>query len=154
MVIMGISGRADTIPVTRSKPLLSFSSYIGGKDVEGIGWVYTVSAKSLLEDVFTSVSLKRALERDPDPASTAAQHPYVVGRCAVVSDEEVDAATDAAAAAVRDWAAFPLAERLDFGARFRESLLAHRDTILEILVAEAHPITLARWELSCPVPHQ
>jgi acyl-CoA reductase-like NAD-dependent aldehyde dehydrogenase len=134
---------------TRTKPLLSFSSYLGGKDVDGVGWVYTVSAKSLLEDVFTSVRLKRALERDPDPASAAAQHPYVVGRCAVVGEDEIDLATEAAAGAVRDWAAFPLAERLRFGALFREQLLAHQDTILEILVAEAHPITLARWELTC-----
>lgn len=149
MVSLGISGPVDSTPAARSTPLLSFSSYIGGKDVEGVGWVYTVSAKSLLEDVFTSVSLKRALERDPDPASAAAQHHYVVGRCAVVGDDEVDAATEAAAAAVRGWAAFPLAERLEFGARFREQLLAHQDTILKILVAEAHPITLARWELTC-----
>ncbi|WP_173060636.1 aldehyde dehydrogenase family protein [Phytohabitans houttuyneae] len=129
--------------------MLSYSLYIGGKDVEGVGWVYTVSAKSLLEDVFTSVRLKRALERDPDPASPAAQHPYVVGRCAVVGDDEIDLATEAAAGAVREWAAFPLAQRLEFGARFREQLIAHRETILEILVAEAHPITLARWELTC-----
>jgi hypothetical protein len=58
----------------RSKPLLSYPLHIGGKDVEGVGWVYTVSSKSLLEDVFTSVSLKRALEKDPDPRSAAAQH--------------------------------------------------------------------------------
>lgn len=133
----------------RTKPLLSFASHIGGKDVDGIGWVYTVSAKSLLEDVFTSVSLKRALEKDPDPRSKAAQHPYVVGRCAVVGDDDVDQATEAAAGAVKEWAAFPLADRLRFGAMFREQLIANQDTILEILVAEAHPITLARWELTC-----
>jgi acyl-CoA reductase-like NAD-dependent aldehyde dehydrogenase len=133
----------------RTKPLLSFASHIGGKDVDGIGWVYTVSAKSLLEDVFTSVSLKRALEKDPDPRSKAAQHPYVVGRCAVVGDDDVDQATEAAAGAVREWAAFPLADRLRFGAMFREQLIANQDTILEILVAEAHPITLAKWELTC-----
>ncbi|HEY1572013.1 MAG TPA: aldehyde dehydrogenase [Pseudonocardiaceae bacterium] len=108
-----------------------------------------MSAKSLLEDVFTSVSLKRALEKDPDPRSKAAQHPYVVGRCAVVGDDDVDQATEAAAGAVREWAAFPLADRLRFGAMFREQLIANQDTILEILVAEAHPITLAKWELTC-----
>ncbi len=101
------SRRPDSPRPARAKPLLSFSSYIGGKDVEGVGWVYTVSARSLLEDVFTSVSLKRALEQDPDPRSAAAQHPYVVGRCAVVGDDQIDAATEAAAGAVRGWARLP-----------------------------------------------
>lgn len=129
--------------------LLSYPSYIGGEDFEGTGWVYTVSSKSLLEDVFTSVSLKRALEQDPDPDSPAARHPYVVGRCAVVEDADIDAATEAAAGAVRGWAAVPLAERMQLGRRFREQLLLHEAELLDVLVAEAHPRTLARWELTC-----
>ncbi|MFC4031602.1 aldehyde dehydrogenase family protein [Streptomyces polygonati] len=133
----------------REKPLLSYPAYIGGKDYEGIGWVYTVSSQSLLEDVFTSVSLKRALEKDPDPRSAAAQHPYVVGRCAVIADSDVDLATEAAAGALRGWAAVPLADRMRLGAMFREKLLEHYDTVLDILVAEGHPVKLARWELTC-----
>jgi acyl-CoA reductase-like NAD-dependent aldehyde dehydrogenase len=143
-----MTGTIDPV-VPRTMPLLSYSSYIDGKDVEGAGWVYTVSSKSLLEDVFTSVRLKRALEQDPSPDSAAAQHPYVVGRCAVIDDDGNDLAIEAAARAVRGWAAFPLEDRLRLGTMFREQLIAHQDTILEILVAEAHPITLARWELTC-----
>ena len=129
--------------------LLSYPSYIGDKDVEGAGWVYTVSSKSLLEDVFTSVKLKRALELDPDPDSPAARHPYVVGRVAVVEGPDIDAATEAAAKAVRGWAAVPLADRMRLGRLFREQLLLRRDELLDILVAEAHPRKLARWELTC-----
>jgi len=147
--VRAILGGADSVLERRVKPLLSYPSHINGKDVEGIGWVYTVSAKSLLEDVFTSVSLKRALEQDPDPESAAAQHPYVVGRCAVVGMPDVVAATEAAAGAVDAWSATPLEERLRLGARYRQLLVEHEDTILEIMVAEAHPITLARWELTC-----
>ncbi|WP_084691984.1 aldehyde dehydrogenase family protein [Parafrankia elaeagni] len=141
--------RATVSPGSREKPLLSYPSYIGGKDVEGVGWVYTVSSRSLLEDVFTSVSLKRSLEQDPDPLSPAAQHGYVTGRCAVVADADVDTATEAAAAAVPEWAAVPLSDRLRLGRLFREKLLEHEETFLEILVAEAHPRRLARWELAC-----
>lgn len=144
-----ISSGPDQATKGRAKPLLSYHSYVGGKDIEGMGWVYTVSSKSLLEDVFTSVSLKRALEQDPDPRSAAAQHPYVVGRCGVIGMPDVVAATEAAAAAVDAWSSTPLADRLRLGARFRDKLIEHRDTILEIMVAEAHPVTLARWELTC-----
>ncbi|MEE4598367.1 aldehyde dehydrogenase [Streptomyces sp. DSM 41524] len=125
----------------------SYPLYIGGKDVEGDGWVYTVSARSLLEDVFTSVSLKRTLEQEADPE--ALRHPYVVGRCAVAGDEEIDLSLDAAVAAVPAWTAVPLERRMRLGALFRRQLLLHQDEFLAMLVAEAHPIKLARWELSC-----
>ncbi|MCX4782639.1 aldehyde dehydrogenase family protein [Streptomyces sp. NBC_01264] len=131
----------------RDKPLLSYELYIAGKDVEGDGWVYTVSSRSLLEDVFTSVGLKRDLERDP--ASEAAQHPYVIGRCAIASSGAIDLATEAAAAAAPGWAAVPLERRMRLGTRFREELLARQDEFVDMLVAEGHPVKLARWELSC-----
>ncbi|MFI6347311.1 aldehyde dehydrogenase family protein [Streptomyces sp. NPDC050560] len=131
----------------REKELLSYKLYIAGKDVEGDGWVYTVSSRSLLEDVFTSVSLKRELERDPQ--AEAANHPYVVGRCAVATGSSIDLATEAAAAAASAWAAVPLERRMRLGTLFREELLARQDEFLEMLVAEAHPVKLARWELSC-----
>ncbi|WP_445518055.1 aldehyde dehydrogenase family protein [Streptomyces sp. NEAU-174] len=137
----------ETGAETRQKELRSYPLYIGGKDVEGDGWVYTVSARSLLEDVFTSVSLKRTLEQEADPE--ALRHPYVVGRCAVAGDEEIDLSLDAAVAAVPAWTAVPLERRMRLGALFRRQLLLHQDEFLEMLVAEAHPIKLARWELSC-----
>ncbi|WP_432046797.1 aldehyde dehydrogenase family protein [Streptomyces asiaticus] len=137
----------ETGAETRQKELRSYPLYIGGKDVEGDGWVYTVSARSLLEDVFTSVSLKRTLEQEADPE--ALRHPYVVGRCAVAGDEEIDLSLDAAVAAVPAWTAVPLERRMRLGALFRRQLLLHQDEFLGMLVAEAHPIKLARWELSC-----
>ncbi|MFJ1996517.1 aldehyde dehydrogenase family protein [Streptomyces asiaticus] len=137
----------ETGAETRQKELRSYPLYIGGKDVEGDGWVYTVSARSLLEDVFTSVSLKRTLEQEADPE--ALRHPYVVGRCAVAGDEEIDLSLDAAVAAVPAWTAVPLERRMRLGALFRRQLLLHQDEFLAMLVAEAHPIKLARWELSC-----
>jgi acyl-CoA reductase-like NAD-dependent aldehyde dehydrogenase len=133
--------------VATVKRLKSYDLFIGGQDVPGDGWVYTVSGRSLLEDVFTSVSLKRALEQDPE--SEAALHPYVVGRCAIAGDAAIDQATQAAAAAAPLWAAVPLEQRMKLGTRFREELLAHQDEFLEMLVAESHPVKLARWELSC-----
>lgn len=129
------------------KQIHSYGLYIAGKDMEGDGWVYTVSAKSLLEDVFTSVSLKRSLEKDEN--SSAAEHPYVIGRCAIADDAAIDLASEAAAAAAPGWAAVPLERRLRLGTRFREELVRRSDEFVEMLVAESHPVKLARWELSC-----
>jgi acyl-CoA reductase-like NAD-dependent aldehyde dehydrogenase len=132
----------------REKPLYSYKLYSAGKDVDGDGWVYTVSSRSLLEDVFTSVSLKRSLEQD-DNDEEAAAHPYVVGRCAVAGDVSIDLATESAAAAAAAWAAVPLERRMRLGTLFREELERREDEFLDLLVAEGHPAKLARWELSC-----
>ncbi|AGL15826.1 aldehyde dehydrogenase [Actinoplanes sp. N902-109] len=131
----------------QAAPVRSYGSYIGDRDVAGTAWVYTVSARSLLEDVFTSVSLKRALEGRPDPE--ALHHPYVVGRCAVAGAGEIEESLDAATAAAAGWAAVPLPTRLRLGELFREALLRNRETFLDLLVAEAHPRKLAEWEFSC-----
>lgn len=125
----------------------SYRSLIGDKEVDGIAWVYTVSSRSLLEDVFASVSLKRRLERDPE--SDAKHHPYVVGRSAVAGPSDVDAAIEAAATASAVWKVTDRAVRIEAGRRFRERLLAHWDEFVDLLVAEAHPRTVAAWELSC-----
>jgi acyl-CoA reductase-like NAD-dependent aldehyde dehydrogenase len=131
----------------RTTPLRSYDLYIAGKDVAGDGWVYTVSGRSLLEDVFTSVTLKRTLERDP--LSPNAGHPYVVGRCAVADSAAIDLAAEAAAGAAPQWAAVPLDVRMALGSRFRAELLARQDEFIDMLTAESHPVKLARWELSC-----
>lgn len=129
------------------EPARSYLSYIAGEDVPGSGWVYTVSSRSLLEDVFTSVTLKRELERDP--ASPAAAHPYVVGRVAVTTPSDNLRALSAARAAASSWAAVPLDVRMRLGAAFRDRLLRCEDEFLALLTAEGHPVKLARWELSC-----
>ncbi|MFY1634220.1 aldehyde dehydrogenase family protein [Solwaraspora sp. WMMB335] len=125
----------------------SYDSYIGDRDVPGAGWVYTVSSRSLLEDVFTSVSVKRTLEQNPD--SSAALHPYVVGRAAVATTEDIDAAVDAAVHARTGWAAVPLDDRMRLGELFLTQLRENREAFLSLLMAEAHPRMLAEWELSC-----
>ncbi|OKI02367.1 aldehyde dehydrogenase [Streptomyces sp. CB02923] len=140
---------ARPVRTPAAAPPRSYPSYIAGRDADaGNGdWVYTVSSRSLLEDVFASVALKRRLERDP--GSAAAGHPYVVGRVAVTSPEDNERALRAAREAAPAWAAVPLEDRMRLGAAFRARLLRHEEEFLGLLTAEAHPRALARWELSC-----
>ncbi|HWH01649.1 MAG TPA: aldehyde dehydrogenase [Pilimelia sp.] len=140
-------GRGDAAPGPGGDAVPTYRSYIADKDVDGVGWVYTLTARSLLEDVFTAVSLKRTLEQDPH--SDAAAHPYVVGRCAVAGPADIDAAVEAAATAAPAWAARPLDQRLRLGPMFRDRLLAQREAFLDLLVAEGHPRRLAQWEFTC-----
>jgi acyl-CoA reductase-like NAD-dependent aldehyde dehydrogenase len=130
----------------RGLSFLSYGSYIAGKDVTDDEWIYTISARAQLDDVFTSLSLKRRLEKNPH--DEAARHPYVVGRCAAANGADNDAAIEAAAAAAAGWAAVPLEHRMRLGTMFRQTLERNQETFLDILAAEAHPRKLARWELS------
>ncbi|MYW93790.1 aldehyde dehydrogenase [Amycolatopsis rubida] len=147
MALVTVDSPAPNLDDSRVAPLLSYPLHVSGEDTEGVGWVYTVSSRSLLHDAFTSISLKRALEQNADAA--AVRHPYVVGRCAVAGDEDVERALAAASAAAPEWARVPLERRMELGAAFRKKLLEHEDEFLELLVAEGHPRALARWELSC-----
>jgi acyl-CoA reductase-like NAD-dependent aldehyde dehydrogenase len=65
-----------------------------------------------------------------------------------VDRADIDAATTAAAEAVPGWSAVPLADRMRLGRMFRDQLLSHHDELVDLLVAEAHPRKLARWELT------
>lgn len=141
------SGDPGTLWYVSTHAIRSYRSYIGGSSLDGSGWVYTVSARSLLDDVFTSLNLKRRLERGGD--QEVAQHPYVIGRSAVAGAGDAKAAVDAAAAAAPAWARRPLSERLRLGPMIRSRLLANWSAMVDLLVAEAHPRRVAEWELSC-----
>ncbi|MGW9031124.1 serine--tRNA ligase [Streptomyces sp. NPDC055722] len=73
----------------------------------------------------------------------------MIGRCAIADDAAIDLAAEAAAAAAPGWAAVPLERHMRLGTLFREELLRRKDEFVEMLVAESHPVKLARWELSC-----
>jgi acyl-CoA reductase-like NAD-dependent aldehyde dehydrogenase len=119
-------------------------SHVGGRDVDSDRYLYTVSTRSILTDVFASLTLKRRLEQGLEDAPTE----DVVGRCAVADAETVVAAVDAAATAAPVWAATPLATRMRLGALIRDRISARRDELVDVLVAEGSPAALARWQVA------
>ncbi|MFL6143059.1 MAG: aldehyde dehydrogenase family protein [Labedaea sp.] len=124
---------------------LSYLSYVGGRDVDSGRYLYTMTARALLEDVFGALTRKRRLERDgTDPGGAS----DVVGRCALADAGTVEAATGAAAAAAPEWAATPLAVRMRLGDRIRDRLRARHAELVELLVAEGSPRALAQWQVA------
>lgn len=127
--------------------LRTYQSYIGAQQVPGTDWVYVLDADSLLKDVFANLTLKRKLEQGciaPEelPAS-------VVGRVAKADRATVERAVDAAATAASTWGAMPAHTRIDMvGRLLHASLSEHAEDIAAILVAEGHPLALARWQVS------
>ncbi|MET9489812.1 aldehyde dehydrogenase [Nocardia sp. NPDC006630] len=131
-----------------SESIRTYRSYIAGKDVDGQGWVYVLSPRALLDDAFASLSLKRTLERG-DQAFDVVDPEVVLGRVAVAGPESVQAALESAAAAAPLWTARPLADRVErFLGSVWQRLREHADDIVDALVAEGHPISLGKWEVS------
>ena len=123
---------------------LTHASYVGGTDVDSGRYLYTVTTRAILTDVFTSLTLKRRLEQGLEDATTEA----VVGRVSVADAETVDAATKAAASAAPVWAATPLETRFKLGTLIRDRLRANHSALVDVLVAEGSPMALARWQVA------
>lgn len=126
----------------------SFGSFVGGRDVESGRWVYALTARALLDDSFTSLTLKRNLEAGR-VAPEEAPPGLLVGRVSLTSAEVAAEALAAAANATKTWRTAPVTVRLrDWNELLAEAIRRHEDAILELLTMEGHPLELARWELS------
>ncbi|MEU2506619.1 aldehyde dehydrogenase [Streptomyces sp. NPDC007863] len=118
-----------------------------GEPLEGADWVYVLDSSALLDDVFSSLTLKRKLEQGL--VTVADQRGAVVGRVAKADRVTIQKATDAAAEAAPSWGAYPLDVRIDrLGRLIHQRLSERAEEIAEILVAEGHPLMLAQWQVS------
>lgn len=124
----------------------SYPLLIDGKDVEGVGWIYTVRASSVIDDARGALTLKRRLETGRADANDIDDS--VVGRSARSDAELERQAVEAAARASRLFRLTPLETRLSIVAAFNRALVERASELIDILVAEGHPRRLARWEVS------
>jgi acyl-CoA reductase-like NAD-dependent aldehyde dehydrogenase len=129
-----------------TRGVATYMSYVDGRDVGSDRYLYTVTTRSLLDDVFASLNLKRGLEQGTLDVADATDD--VVGRCAVATPETVLAALDCAAVAAPVWAAVPLRTRMRLGAVIRERLRRGHAELVDVLVAEGSPRALAQWQVA------
>jgi succinate-semialdehyde dehydrogenase/glutarate-semialdehyde dehydrogenase len=128
--------------------IVSYGNYIGGRNVAGDEWIYALSPRAVLDDAFTSLTLKRKLEQGD---ITAAEAPpgVVIGRVAVADDAAISAAMTAAATAAAQWRSTPRSIRVEeWLSLVHDAFRSNADTIERMLTLEGHPLELARWEIS------
>ncbi|MFH8617771.1 aldehyde dehydrogenase family protein [Streptomyces sp. NPDC017979] len=125
-----------------------YPAYIGGREVtsESGHRVHTVTTRAIIEDTFPSLRLKRDL--DLGKADLTAAGDVVAGACELADDAMVQQSLEAAAAAAPAWARVPLAERLEIGRQIARRLLAHREPLVDLLVAEGQPRSVAEGMIS------
>jgi acyl-CoA reductase-like NAD-dependent aldehyde dehydrogenase len=126
--------------------LRSYDLFIDGRPVQGKGWTYVFRASAYLDNPAVTFDLKRGLEMGTRTVEEAGKD--LVGRCALSTDVDVEVAMAAASRAQPVMAAVPMATRRKVADDFHQSVMAHADEFVDILVAEGHPRRLAEWEVS------
>ncbi|MFD7026596.1 aldehyde dehydrogenase family protein [Streptomyces sp. NPDC059917] len=124
----------------------SYPPFIAGRDVQPEGWVYSLRASALFDDMFGALRCKRELESGR--VAFEPVDPRVTGRVGTTSVAQGEAALLAASAAQRHWAAVPLDVRYAFGLAVHREMARRADELVEILIGEGHPRRLAEWEVS------
>ncbi|GAA2462024.1 aldehyde dehydrogenase [Streptomyces mauvecolor] len=131
----------------KSEPLRTYCSYVNGESLASDDWVYVVDSESLIDDAFSSLRLKRDLERGK--VAPIDLPDTVVARVAKADRETVDAALAAARESFPAWSALPPDLRIDkFAALLHRRIVDMADDIADVLVTEGHPLALARWQVS------
>ena len=135
---------SDTV---MTRPLVSYGSYIGGREVAGSNWVYVADPRVMLDDAFTTLTLKRNLDSGDQPYTDGL--PGIVGRVAAGTSDDMEAAIQAAAQAAKIWRAAPIEVRVDgFLDQMRARILDRRAEIERMALYEGHPRELVKWEIS------
>ncbi|MFG2006854.1 aldehyde dehydrogenase family protein [Spirillospora sp. NPDC048911] len=125
----------------------SYRVLVGGAHEDGAGWVHWVRVGDALEAPYDMAVLKAALDTG-EAGPGAAAHPAVVGRVALGTADQRHRAVAAARAAQPGWAAAPATERLGLVTAFDRALHARQAELVELLVAEGHPVRVARFEVA------
>ncbi|MGL5442192.1 MAG: aldehyde dehydrogenase family protein, partial [[Mycobacterium] stephanolepidis] len=134
----------DTV---NTRALLSFGSFVGGKEVASDSWYYVVDPRNVLDDSFAALSLKRRLDTGEQPYTPDLEG--IVGRVAAGTAEHMASAIASAAHATKLWRSAPVEVRVDeFLDRLRARILDQREHIERVALYEGHPRELVRWEIS------
>jgi acyl-CoA reductase-like NAD-dependent aldehyde dehydrogenase len=123
----------------------SLALRIGDRDSEGAGWTYVVHADAAIRDMRRAFGIKRTLELGREVADEDLA--VVAGRCAIGTDEDNAAALEAAAGAAREFGCWSLDRRRAIGYDLHNRIVAAREELVAVLVAEGHPRRLAEWEV-------
>lgn len=117
--------------------------FIGGRDVDTGVYGYMPDASHLIRDYRGTM---RVLERVNAGEPAEAHGDVIYGRYCIGSSEHNQLAMEAAYKASRTFRHFPLDKRRAMMDSVRRLLLARRDELLDLMIAEGHARELAAWE--------
>lgn len=135
-----------TVTLANIPTMASYSSYVDDREIDSGRYLYTLRTGAMLDDVFAALTRKRRLEQGKLAALEAGDD--VIGRCCIADQQTVEHALVAASRAAPAWTATPLETRMRLGALIRARIRAGQAGLVDILVAEGTPRTLARWQVA------
>ncbi|MFE1416241.1 aldehyde dehydrogenase family protein [Streptomyces sp. NPDC058746] len=123
----------------------SYEVWVAGAEEPGTRWVHQPRVGRLLREPFRVLGLKARLERGEEL-------PYdeglMAGRVAMSAPEQGLRALAAARAAQPGWSRVPLEDRLELLHGVYRAVVDRRAELVDLLVAEGHPVRLAAWEVA------
>ncbi|MQY10857.1 N-succinylglutamate 5-semialdehyde dehydrogenase [Streptomyces sp. RB5] len=125
----------------------SYAVLIGSERQPGGGWVHWPRASALLRAPYDTMALKARLDCGDAAASDLADV-RLAGRVALSTPEQGTAALRLARRAGGEWRRVPLERRLAFVEAVYDAMCERADDVVDVLVAEGHPVRVARWELT------
>ncbi|MFZ8201774.1 aldehyde dehydrogenase family protein [Alteromonas portus] len=123
-----------------------YPSYIAGADALSDNWTYSIDASYMLQDFLKGLKLKRSLEKGKIDDTIVPE--YVLAKCGLTQELDLDLALEKASAAAKVWSKFPVDTRVQLAEIFHKEVKARRSELIEVLIAEGHPRKLAEWEIS------
>lgn len=130
---------------TRRWRLPTYPLYIGGRDVDTGSYEYFPYVEKLITDPKTTSQILLSLKSGDVPMDA---EEYVYGRCCTGDDSHNHQAIQEASTAFQKFGSFPLSKRLHILEDIHKLLLAHKNPLLELFVAEGHPKKMGEWEFT------
>ncbi|WP_275298629.1 aldehyde dehydrogenase [Streptomyces sp. 769] len=128
-------------------PRPAYPVLVGGVPEPGEGWVHWPRSSALLREPYDVLALKACLDHGRAAPEDHAD-PRLVGRVARSTEAQAVAALALARKVQPAWARVPLERRLDFVRAFHHLVRERAGELVQVLVAEGHPVRVAHWALS------
>lgn len=141
---------------SRRWELPTYTLYINGCDVDAENYEYFAYADKLITNPKTTADIIAHLKEGDIPWETP---DYIYARCCIGNEEHNRQAVASAHAAFKVFGSYALPKRAKIMDDIRALLVQHRETLLNLFVAEGHPRKLGEWEFSgmlhcCPVKYR
>ncbi|UGY91014.1 aldehyde dehydrogenase family protein [Streptomyces gobiensis] len=125
----------------------SYAVLVGGERQSGQGWVHWPRAGALLSTPYDTMALKARLDCGSADAADL-DDARLAGRVALSTYAQGAETLRLARRAGKEWRRVPLDRRLGFVAAMYDALCERAEDMVAVLVAEGHPVRVARWELT------
>jgi acyl-CoA reductase-like NAD-dependent aldehyde dehydrogenase len=118
---------------------------IRGQGVDTGDYSYLATADEMIKDPISCIKMQRLALKNENDSTIKSK---IFAKYCIAHESEIDAAIDAAYIAYEEFRYFSFSKRAKILNDIYELLLDNKKRLLELLILEGHPETLALWEFA------